>query len=94
MGWGKLKKRKGFYIYKRNTNNLGNPNSYPMYIGKIHKKKRLSSIYSKTHIFLGKMSNFIYIYIRKTYTTIWAKYKRKMYRQKSVIFTIGKTLYI
>ena len=35
------------------------------------------------------------IYIRKTYTTIWAKYKRKeMYRQKSVIFTIGKTLYI
>ena len=41
------------------------------------------------------MSNF-HIYIRKTYTTIWAKYKRKkeMYRQKSVIFTIGKTLYI
>ena len=51
MGWGKPKKRNGFYIYKRNTNNLGNPNSYPMYIRKIHKKKRLSSIYIVKHIF-------------------------------------------
>ena len=82
MGWGKAKEKEMVYIYKRNTNNLGKPNSYPMYIGKIyldkiHKKNNLYSIYiySKTHIFLGKC--LISIYIRKTYTTIWAKYKRK-----------------
>lgn len=37
------------------------------------------------------------IYI-ETYTIIWGKiytlFKKIMYRQKSVIFTIGKTLYI
>ena len=61
MGWGKAKEKEMVSIYKRNTNNLGNPNSYPMYIGKIHKKKRLSYIYIYTvkHIFFwGKMSNF------------------------------------
>ena len=45
MRWGKAKEKEMVSIYKRNTNNLGKTNSYPMYIGKIHKKKRLSSIY-------------------------------------------------
>ena len=62
MGWGKPKKRNGFYIYKRNTNNLGKTNSYPMYIGKIHKKKRLSSIYIVKHIFFWR-KGLISIYI-------------------------------
>ena len=82
------------YIYKRNTNNLGKPNSYPMYIGKIHKKKAsFFYIYSKTHIFLGKMSNF-YIYIRKTYTTIWAKYKRNVQTKKCYFYYRENTIYI
>ena len=62
MGWGKAKEKEMVSIYKRNTNNLGNTNSYPMYIGKIHKKKRLSSIYIVKHIFFwGKCLISIYI---------------------------------
>ena len=88
---GKLKKKK-LFIYKRNT---------PMYIyGKytyreyiliiyIRRKKHLYSIYSKTHIFLGKMSNF-HIYIRKTYTTIWAEYKEKCIDKKVLFLLQGK----
>ena len=45
MGWGKAKEKEMVSIY------IGNSNSYPMYIGKIHKKKRLSSIYIVKHIF-------------------------------------------
>ena len=87
MGWGKPKKRNGFYIYKRNTNNLGNPNSYPMYIGKIHKKKRLSSIYSKTHIFLGEMSNF-YIYKKNIHYNLGKIQKKKKCIDKKVLFLL------
>ena len=88
-------------IYKINTNNLGKTNSYPMYIGKIHKKKRLSSIYIVKHIFLqGKQNssverngNISYIYIRKTYTTIWAKYKRNVQTKKCYFYYRENTIY-
>ena len=95
---GKLKKKKWF-IYKINT---------PMYIGKIHiqriyldkiykKKVSFLYIYIVKHIFFwGKMSNFhIYIYKKNIHYNLGKIQKKKeMYRQKSVIFTIGKTLYI
>ena len=89
---GKLKKKKWF-IYKINT---------PMYIGKIHiqriyldkiykKKASFFYIYSKTHIFLGKC--LISIYIRKTYTTIWAKYKRNVQTKKCYFYYKENTIY-
>ena len=79
MGWGKAKEKEMVSIYKRNTNNLGKPNSYPMYIvNREYIIRKSVFIYSKTHIFLGKCLISIYIYIRKTYTTIWAKYKRNV----------------
>ena len=89
MGWGKAKEK------EINT---------PIYIGKIHiqiiyldkiykKKASFFYIYSKTHIFLGKC--LISIYIRKTYTTIWAKYKRKKKCiDKKVLFLLQGKHYI
>ena len=72
------------------------------------RKKRLSSIYSKTHIFLGKCLISLYIEytlyssreervifpIKHTLQSGQNTKEKEMYRQKSVIFTIGKTLYI
>ena len=81
-----------------------------IYLDKIYNKKKASLfyIYIVKHIFLqGKMSNFP-IYIEYTlyssrkervifpikHTLQSGQNTKEMYRQKSVIFTIGKTLYI
>ena len=50
MGWGKAKEKEMVYIYKRNTPMyIGKIHIQRIYLDKIHKKKHLYSIYSKTH---------------------------------------------